>query len=417
MDILGIAPYNMKLKLQKWGQSMVELYVQELKKSIKELEIDNELDKFVKAHLGKMLKAFSTILGLLLLPLSGCESYFDFSCEYGMGKNKPYRILIRGTPSVWIRLLRRISLKLLVKIVKRYHQMSNATKSRFKVTLAVDSTTLLKLASKLGLVGVFWSGQLKKEASSIQMVVLYAVIGEGKLLIPLDMRIRRPDPTARGRRCKEQPELVLEMIRDFKTRCLAKGVDPNGWFIVMDSWYCSNDMLDKISDYGFIVVIEGKSNYVFYMDIQGNPLRYNVSGLSEVVRWREGNQRDIDYARANVISPTFGEVTLILFEDDDELRYLIMRPNIISSIRIIVAYKLRWWIEEFFKICKSYLKIEKFQMVKEVYGHICLRIICFILLCYCAKKVCRETIQKMVRKLNRYWFEWFPQILDWQAFS
>jgi len=252
---------------------MVELYVQELKKSIKDLEIDNELAKFVKAHLGKMLKAFSSILGLLLLPLSGCESYFDFSCEYGMGKNKPYRILERGTSAVWIRLLRRISSKLLIKIAKRYHQMSDATKSRFKVTLVVDSTTLLKLASKMGLVGIFWSGQLKREAPSIQMIVLYAVIGEGKLLIPLDMRIRRPDLAGRGRKCKEQPELVLEMIRNLKTRCLSKGVNPKGWFIVMDSWYCSNELLNKISDCGFIVVIEGKSNYVFYHEAQ----RYNVS--------------------------------------------------------------------------------------------------------------------------------------------
>ena len=80
-------------------------------------------------------------------------------------------------------------------------------------------------------------------------------------------------------------------------------------------------MLGKISECGFIVVIEGKSNYVFYM-VQGNPLRCNVSGLSEVVRWQK--VIDIDYARANV-SLTFGELTLILFEDDDELRYLIMQ--------------------------------------------------------------------------------------------
>jgi hypothetical protein len=29
------------------------------------------------------------------------------------------------------------------------------------VTLVVDSTTLLKLSKKLGLVGTFWSGKLK----------------------------------------------------------------------------------------------------------------------------------------------------------------------------------------------------------------------------------------------------------------
>jgi len=394
---------------------MVELYVEDLKKSIKDLGLDKELEKYIKHHLGNMLKAFGTILGLLLLPLSGCSSYFEFSSEYGIGKNKPYRILERGDSSSWIRLMRRLGTRLLVKIVRCYHHMSDATKSRHKVTLIIDSTTLLKLAEKLGLVGVFWSGKLKRETSGIQLIVLYAVIGEVKHMIPLDMRIRRPDPEGSGRRCKEQPQLVMEMIKDLKTRCLAKGVDTNGWFIVMDSWYCSSDLQDKISQCGFFVIIEGKSNYVFYMGDES----FNASGLSELVRWRDSNQRDIRYARCNVTSPTFGEVTIVLFEDESGLRYLIMKPNVISSVRIIVAYKLRWWIEEFFKICKSYLKIEKFQMVKEeeVYGHICLRMMCFLVVCHCARKVCRETIQRIVRKLNRYWFEWFPQILGLQAFS
>lgn len=398
---------------------MVELYVENLKKSIAELELDKELEKYVIRHLGRMYQAFSTILGLLLLPLSGCESYYEFSQEYGMDKNKPYRILKSGSPKTWIRLMQRMGTKLLVKIVKRYHQMSEATKSRNKVTVEVDSTTLLKLAEELGLVSIFWSGRLKKEASSIQLIVLYGVIGEGKLLIPLDMRIRRPDPVGPGRKCKEHPQLVIEMVRDLKTRCLSKGVVVRDWFIVMDSWYCSDELIDEISRLGFFVIVEGKSNYVFFKEGDENSQRYNPSDLAKVVRWRDGLQRDIRYARVNVTSPTFGEVTLILFEDERGLRCLITKPNVISGIRIIVAYKLRWWIEEFFKICKSYLKIEKFQMIKEeeVYGHICLRMMCFLLLCYCAKKVCRETIQKIVRKLNRYWFEWFPQILELQAFS
>ena len=66
---------------------MVESYADDIKKSIKELELDEELEKFAEKHLGKMLKAFSAILGLLLLPLSGCQSYFEFSQEYDIGKN------------------------------------------------------------------------------------------------------------------------------------------------------------------------------------------------------------------------------------------------------------------------------------------------------------------------------------------
>lgn len=394
---------------------MVELYADGIEESIRELGLDEELRKFTEKHLGRMLKAFSIILGLLLLPLSGCSSYYEFSQEYGIGKNKPYRMLNRGTLGVWIRLLRRISAKLLIGIVKKYHQMSDATKSRHKVTLVVDSTTLLKLSEELGLVGVFWSSKLKKTASSIQLVVLYAVIGEGKLLIPLDMRIRKPDPQWSGRKCKEQPKLVIEMVRNLRTRCLSKGVNPRGWFIVMDSWYGSKDLLDEIDKLGFIVTFEGKSNYVLFLNTE----RFSAAELAQEIRWRESNQRLIKYARANVTNPTFGKVTVVLFLDADELKYLVMKPNMISAVRIIVAYKLRWWIEEFFKICKSYLKIEKFQMVKEneVYGHICLRIMCFMVVCLCARRICRETIQKIVRKLNRYWFQWFPQILDLHTFS
>jgi hypothetical protein len=40
---------------------MVELYAEGIKKSIRELELDEELRKFAEKHLGKMLKAFSTI--------------------------------------------------------------------------------------------------------------------------------------------------------------------------------------------------------------------------------------------------------------------------------------------------------------------------------------------------------------------
>jgi len=394
---------------------MVELYAQRLKESIEELEVEEELKKFVSRHLRKVIKAFQIIIALMLLPLSGCQSYYELSKEYGIGKNKVYRILGCCFPTSWLRLLRRISTKLLVKIVERYHNMSPSTKSRYGVRLVVDSTTLLKVAQKLKLAGIFWSGSLKRNAKSIQLVVIYAVIGEGKLLIPLDLRIRRPDPKGRGRRCKEQPALVLEMINDLKMRLILRGVDPKGWFVVMDSWYGSSDLLEKINGEGFITIFEGKSSYVFYLE--GNKMK--AGELVDRINWRESSCRDLHYARVNVESPTFGDVTVLFFKEEGKIRYLITERNLISGVRIIVSYKLRWWIEEFFKILKTLLQIEKFQMVKEreVYGHICLRIICFILVCFCARRICRETIQRIVRKLRRYWFEWFPQILDLPTFS
>lgn len=89
----------------------------------------------------------------------------------------------------------------------------------------------------------------------------------------------------------------------------------------MDSWYCSNELLEEISKCGFVVILEGKSNverlvyerlvYVFFLGDE----RFNVSGLAEEIRWRDSNQRNMRYARVNVTNPTFGEVTIVLFED------------------------------------------------------------------------------------------------------
>jgi len=50
MDILGIAPYNMKQKQQKGAIN--GRIIRPRTQKVNKVEIDNELDKFVKAHLG-----------------------------------------------------------------------------------------------------------------------------------------------------------------------------------------------------------------------------------------------------------------------------------------------------------------------------------------------------------------------------
>ena len=117
--------------------------------------------------------------------------------------------------------------------------------------------------------------------------------------------------------------MVIEMVRNFRTRCFSKGVDPRGWLIALDSWYGSKDLLDEIDKLGFTVTFQGKSNYVFFLNAE----KFNAVGLAQEIRWRSSDQRDIKYARANVTNPTFGEVTLVFFRDGDELKYLVMKPD------------------------------------------------------------------------------------------
>jgi hypothetical protein len=54
-------------------------------------------------------------------------------------------------------------------------------------------------------------------------------------------------------------------------------IDPCGWFIVMDSWYGSKDLLDEIGKLGFTVTFEGKSNYVFFLNTE----RFSAAELAQ----------------------------------------------------------------------------------------------------------------------------------------
>src|SRR3712207_8580808 len=55
-----------------------------------------------------------------------------------------------------------------------------------------------KYGDQLGLVGTWWSGQEHRVLSGIDGVLLVVVIGEGKLVVPVDFAIRRPDPPGPG---------------------------------------------------------------------------------------------------------------------------------------------------------------------------------------------------------------------------
>lgn len=58
-----------------------------------------------------------------------------------------------------------------------------------------------KYGQDLELVGTWYSGQHKRVVSGIDGVLLIVVIGDGKLVVPVDFTVRRPDPKGPGARC------------------------------------------------------------------------------------------------------------------------------------------------------------------------------------------------------------------------
>jgi hypothetical protein len=61
-----------------------------------------------------------------------------------------------------------------------------------------------KYGEPLGRVGPWWSGQPKRVLTGIDGLLVVVVIGEGRLVVPVDFVIRRPAPGGPGAPCRDK---------------------------------------------------------------------------------------------------------------------------------------------------------------------------------------------------------------------
>jgi hypothetical protein len=104
----------------------------------------------------------------------------------------------------WIERLRRLGLKVLEGLWRHVQDKSRATQSRWQWTWVADDSVLKKYGAQLGLAGTWWSGQEKRVFSGIDSVLLVVVIGDGRLVIPVDFAIRRSNPIGPGAPCRDK---------------------------------------------------------------------------------------------------------------------------------------------------------------------------------------------------------------------
>ena len=130
--------------------------------------------------------------------LFGCRTPSELARVRGWDKNLPPQILGALPKRSWLKRLRRLGLEVLVPLWRHVQEKSPATRSRWQWTWVADDSVFKKYGEQLGLVGTWWSGQEHRVLSGIDGVLLVVVIGDGKLVVPVDFAIRRPDPTGPG---------------------------------------------------------------------------------------------------------------------------------------------------------------------------------------------------------------------------
>jgi len=380
-----------------------------LQQALDDLGLPEDLVTEIEGRLRSQHKLLGKIVGVMCPPLFGCRTNAALWRVRGWDKNLPSRLLGALPKRSWLKRLRRLGLEVLEPLWRSAASASEATRSRWQWTWIADDSVFKKYGEQLGLVGTWWSGQEHRVLSGIDGVLLVVVIGEGKLVVPVDFAIRRPDPQGPGGPCRDKLHWVQSMLDGRVAAFRRRGVALPPPLVVADSWFSDSKLMRHVATtHEGTLLVEGKSTYVFGLP-DGRQVKGGDLQQQHEWPWRHSPQvPGVRYARLPATSPTYGAVTLIVVEEPGEDQFYVMcLDTAISGPRLIRAWKRRHWIEHCFRTLKHLLATGACQVHSEeaYYGHLVLRLMgCFVLF-YTSRVICkgRLTMEEIIFSLKHYW--------------
>ena len=328
-----------------------------LQHALNDLGLPADLVIEIEGRLCSQHKLLGKIVGMMCPPLFGCRTNTELCRVRGWDKNWPSRVLSALPKRSWIKRLRRLGLEVLIPLWRYAASASAATRSRWQWTWVGDDSVFKKYGEQLGLVGTWWSGQEHRVLAGIDGVLLVVVIGEGKLVVPVDFAIRRPNPPGPGAPCRDKLHWVQSMLDGRLAAFRQRGVTLAPPIVVADSWFSDSKLMRHIATtHEGTFLVEGKSTYTFDLpdgrQVKGRDLQQHHEWP-----WRSSAQvPGVRYARLRATSPTYGAVTIIVVSAPREEQFYVMcLDTAISGPRLIRAWKRRHWIEYCFRTLKHLL--------------------------------------------------------------
>lgn len=412
-----------KKKQLQQEQAKAQAYLNQLEQALRELGLEESVVKVIRDKLKTHRKLLGKIFAMMFPSFFGCSSYNELFRVRGWDKNLPGIILGALPKAKWIKLLRKLAQDVIELIWKHVQDKSASTKSRWQLTWIADDSLFKKFSGNFRLVSTFWSGQIHAPRLGIDGLLLVVVIGEGKLIIPVDFEIRRPDPPAPGFPCYTKIQWLEVMFERVVKELEGRGLKLEKPMAVTDSWFGASDLLERVDSFDKgILLVEGKSSYVF--DLPNGERVKGQQFLDSTTQWpwRQSCQvPGMRYARIHAKSPTFGDVTVTIVEKGKDRFFLLCKATKLASTLLIRAFSRRFWVEWCFRSLKSLLKTESCQMPSEdaYYGHFVLRLVGLIILSYSARKLLkgRVSMEEMIFSIKHHWRFLESESLEFQALS
>jgi hypothetical protein len=377
--------------------------------ALEDLGLPANLVVEIEGRLRSQQKLLGTIVGMMFPPLFGCRTPTELCRVRGWDKNWPSRLLGALPKRSWLKRLRRLGLEVVEPLWRHVASKSPATQSRWQWTWVFDDSVCKKYGAQLGLVGTWWSGQHKRVLTGIDGLLLVVVIGEGRLVVPVDFVMRRPDPVGPGAPCRDKLTWARMMLDERLAALARRGLALPPPLVVADSWFGDSKLMHHVGHtHQGTLLVEGKQSYVFTLSdgrqVKGQDLIQGKAWLWRQHPW----EPHVRYVRLRATSPTYGQVTVVIVDEPNQERfYLLCQETERSAPQLIRRWRRRNWIEFVFRTLKHLLATEACQVQSEdaYYGHLVLRLMASFVLFYTSRVVCkgRLTMEEIIFSLKHYW--------------
>jgi hypothetical protein len=404
-------------------QRQAQRAAEALHQALAELGLPEMVVAEIEGRLRSQHKLLGKIVGMMFPALFGCRTPSELCRVRGWDKHWPSRLLGALPKRSWLKRLRRLGLEVLEPIWRHRVHKSPATQSRWQWTWVWDDSVFHKYGEQLGLVGRWWSGQQKRVLSGIDGLLLLVVIGDGRLVVPVDFAIRRPDPCGPGAPCRDKLTWARLMLDERLAALRRRGLDLPPPMMVADSWFSDSKLMQHVHDaHQGTLLVEGKQSYTFTLadgqKVKGRDLIHGAGW-----RWRQHPwEAGVYYVRLRATSPTYGQVTVVIVDEPGQDRfYLLCLETSLSAPQLIRRWRRRTWIEFVFRTLKHLLATEACQVHSEdaYYGHLVLRLMASFVLFYTSRVVCKGclTMEEIIFSLKHYWRFVDIEALELQALS
>ncbi len=147
-----------------------------------------EFGRILRTYFRKMPdESLETLLLISLAVFLGADNIYQVLQVPGLPKTAACDRVKNVSVYYWRQLLRHHLYSIAIPLLLESLSKSDAAKSRDGLILAVDDSVTARIATELGYVWKWQSGQLKRVAKGQNVIALILVIGD--VIIPLDIRI------------------------------------------------------------------------------------------------------------------------------------------------------------------------------------------------------------------------------------